>query len=463
VAEQAGEREVVPMRRLNAEDRLMLWPDAIWPQDVGALAVLDGDGLLDGDGRLRIERVRAAIGSRLHLGPRFRQRLYRARRGLGPPLWVDASTFDLADHVRVVALPPPADEARLLAAVERLRRRRLDFARPLWEMCFLPGLADRRVGLFVRMHHAMADGIAAVATLGAFLDAAPVAFGAPPPWVPAPAPTTRELIVDNLRRRADQLGHTLATLARPVATGRRLRAVLPAMRAVFADQATPVTSLHRRVGPDRAFGLVRARLDEVKAVARGHGATVNDILLAVTAGGLRELLHSRGERVDDLPVYVPVTLRPERDRAQARGNQIGQMIVPLPVGVRDPEGRLRRIAAATAVRKARRHPNLGVVLRSPLVRRALVRTLDRHPVSVTTADLPGPPEPLYLAGARILEVFPVLPLIGNVSLGVGALSYAGQFNITVVADRDACPDLEVFTAAAVDELRALTATTGRVG
>jgi diacylglycerol O-acyltransferase len=150
----------MPVERLTAEDQLMLWPDEIWPQEIGALAILDGSSLLDPGGRFRIEAVRDVVAARLHLVPRFRQLLYIPRRGLGGPLWVDAPAFDLSDHVRVVPLPAPGDEAALLLAAEQLRRRRLDRSRPLWQMCFLPGLPENRVGMFVKMHHAIADGIA---------------------------------------------------------------------------------------------------------------------------------------------------------------------------------------------------------------------------------------------------------------------------------------------------------------
>ena len=161
------------MERLTAEDQLMLWPDEIWPQDIGALAVLDGSSLLDADGRFRIEAVREAVAGRLHLVPRFRQLLYVPPRRLGGPLWVDAANFDLGDHVAELRLPAPGDEAQLLRATEQLRRRRLDRSRPLWEMWFLTGLPERRVGLFVRVHHVIADGMAGVATIAKFLDATP--------------------------------------------------------------------------------------------------------------------------------------------------------------------------------------------------------------------------------------------------------------------------------------------------
>jgi hypothetical protein len=135
------------------------------------------------------------------------------------------------------------------------------------------------------------------------------------------------------------------------------------------------------------------------------------------------------------------------------------MMVPLPVGVSDPGQRLARIAAQTRTRKTNRPPSVGVLLRNRMARRILLRLLNRRPVNVTSADLPGPPRPVYLAGARLLEVFPVLPLMGNVSLGVGALSYAGQFNITAIADRDAHPDLDTFVAGMRDELAALSPAT----
>jgi WS/DGAT/MGAT family acyltransferase len=308
--------------------------------------------------------------------------------------------------------------------------------------------------MFVRMHHAMADGMAGVAIMGTFLDAVPDEPAcAPRSWTPAPLPTRRELFADNLRRR----GQAFAVLTRPATVARRMRAAWPALRGVLAAGPEPTTSLNRMVGPDRDLALIRTDLDVVRQIAQTHRATVNDVLLTIAAGGLRALLHGRGEAVEDLTVrvYVPLTLRQPSRRAQARGNLIAQMVVPLPVGVSDPGRRLRQIAAETARRKAGDHPSLGSMFHGRVARWLLLKALARQPVNVTTADLPGPREPRYLAGARLLEVFPVLPLIANVSLGIGALSYAGQFNVMVVADRDAYPDLGVFMAAARHELGAL--------
>jgi WS/DGAT/MGAT family acyltransferase len=446
------------MERLTAEDRLMLWPDQRWPQEIGALAVLDGTSLLDSDSQFRIEAAQRAIEARLHLVPRFRQLLHVPRRGLGGPLWTDAPAFDLADHVRVTRVPAPGDEAALLRVTEQLRRHRLDRSRPQWQMWFLTGLPERRIGLFARTHHAIADGIAGVATLGTFLDATPSAPAGPArTWTPAPAPTARALLAENLHRQAARVGGALSALTRPRTTARQVQDVLSATRGMFSAPPTPRTSLDQVVGPDRSLAVIRGDLDLARQAARRHGAKVNDILLAATAAGLQGLLRSRGEPVENLalPVYVPVTLRQAQHREQARGNLVGQMVVLLPIGEPDSGLRLERIAAEAARQKARSHPNLGTMFRSRLARRALLALLDRHPVSVTTADVPGPPQPLYFAAARVLEVFPVLPLIAKVTLGVGALSYAGQLNITVVADRDAVPDLDTFTAAARSELRAL--------
>jgi diacylglycerol O-acyltransferase / wax synthase len=457
-ADAAGSQEARTMERLTAEDRLMLWPDELWPQEIGMLAILDGTRLLDSDGQFRLAAARRAVEARLHLVPRFRQVLHQPHRGLGGPLWVDDPAFDLANHVRATSLPAPGDEAALLHVAEHLRRQRLDRCRPLWEMWFITGLTEHRIGLLARVHHAVADGIAGVATLGAFLDAAiDTPMGTARPWTPAPLPPARALLADNLRRNAAAVGGVFSALVRPMPTARQVHDMVSATRAIFSAPPTPRTSLDQVVGADRSLAVIRGDLDVVRQVAHRHGAKVNDVVLAVTAAGVRELLRIRGEPVESLtlPVYVPITLRQVQDREQARGNMVGQMVVGLPLGEADPGLRLEQIAAESTRQKASSHPNLGTMFRSRLARRALVVLLHHHPVSVTTADVPGPAQPVYFAGAQLLEVFPVLPLIANVTLGVGALSYAGQLNITVVADPDVVPDLDTFTAAARSELRAL--------
>jgi WS/DGAT/MGAT family acyltransferase len=436
------------MDRLTAQDLMGLWPDELgWPEDIGAVAVLGGAPLLDTDDRLRIDAVREAIARHLPGVPRFRQVLHIPHRGLGGPLWVDAPAFRLEDHVHEVRLPAPAGEAELLDTVENLRARPFDRSRPLWQMWFLTGLPQRRVGLYVRLHHTIADGMAGVATLGALLDAEP-----DPPlppaveWTPTPPATARELLRDNLRRRGRSVRKALGVAAHPVATARRVRRAWPAAMVGILGERAPRTSLNRPIGAHRRFAVIRTRLDAAKQIAHGHGGKVNDVLLAAVAGGLRELLLSRGEPVDGLVLqaFVPVSLHTE-GAGRAQGNRDAVMVVPLPVGEPDPVHRLESIAADTRARKQRtRSPGLNALPIGFLQRAAwrMVARQQRYNVSLT--NVPGPPQPLFLAGAPLLELVPVVPIVGNFTLGVGALSYTGQLSLIAVADRDTCPDVDVF-------------------
>jgi diacylglycerol O-acyltransferase / wax synthase len=448
------------MDRLSAQDLMMLWPEERgWSQDIGALIILDGRQLLDREGRFQIERMREHIQARLQLVPRFRQLLYRPGFGLGWPLWIDAPAVDLAKHVRLLPLPAPADEAQLLVACAELWQRRLDRSQPLWQMWFLPGLPDGRVGLFMRLHHSIADGVAGIAALAAFVDAAP---DPPPvsqaPWTPAAAPSQRELFADNLRRHLREIGRVLSGLAHPAQTVHQIRRGWPAAREAFLEDRAPRTSLNRRIGSHRRYALVRSDLELVKRIAHAYHAKVNDVLMTVVAGGLRELLVGREEPVEGLVLraFVPVSLHTERP-GQARGNLDGGMIVPLPIGEPKDVRRLEMIAAETTLRKTRSRPQGATLFRNVPIQRAALRLVHRQRVMNTyVANVPGPPIPLYLAGAPVLEVFPVVPIMANVSLGVGALSYAGQFNLTAVADRELCPDLEVFVQGVRRSLDALT-------
>jgi diacylglycerol O-acyltransferase len=437
------------LERLTASDLFMLlWDDYGWPNHIGGLAILDGTSLLDRDGHLRIEAVRRQLEPRLDLAPRLRQLLRRPRRGLGWPLWVDAPCFDLADHIGVHPLAAPGDQAQLLRACAELARRRLDPARPLWELWLLPGLPARRVGAFLKLHHVLADGPAGVASFGALLGlTADAPIPVAPPWTPAPIPTTGELLGDNLRRRRRELGRGWSGLAHPGRTLRRAQAAWPAWREVFTEQRAPQTSLNHPVGADRRLAIICGRLDLTKQVAHRHQAKVNDVVLAAVAGGLRQLLARRGEPVDRLVLraMVPISLHQEQP-GRAQGNQPGWMMVPLPLGEPDPVRRLALIAAETAVRTHKARPQAGSgIFRLVAAQRAWYRHFPRQrSVNLVVTNVPGPPAPLYLAGARLLELFPVVPVMGNLTLVVAALSYAGQLNLTAVADRDGCPDLEVF-------------------
>ena len=291
---------VMPMERLTAEDQLMLWPDEIWPQDIGALAVLDGSSLLDPDGRFRIEDVRDAVAGRLHLVPRFRQLLYVPPRRLGGPLWVDAPAFDLTDHVAVLPLPAPGDEAQL-AAHNRAAA------------AATPGPVTPAVGDVVphrtagqtrravradaprhRRRHGRRRHYCEVprrdCERGSCLEASN--------GYRRQCQQRLNSSQDTRRQRRQQLRRRLSSLKHPVTTGRQFLAAWPAMREIIAGRPLPVTSLDRRVGPDRALALIRGKLEPAKEFAHTSDATVNDVLLTVTAGGLRRLLNSRGEPVE---------------------------------------------------------------------------------------------------------------------------------------------------------------------
>jgi WS/DGAT/MGAT family acyltransferase len=441
--------EIRFLERLTASDIfLLLWDDHGWSSDIGGLAIVDGTSLLDRDGRLRIEEVREHIEPRLHQVPRFRQLLYRPRLGMGWPLWVDAPSFDIADHVRVHEVAAPGHEEQLLQACQELASRKLDPVRPLWELWLLPGLQERRVAVYFRLHHAFADGAAALAAFGALLD---LTVDAPPPvapgWAPTPIPTRGELLRDNLRRRREELGRGWSGLTHPGRTLRTARRAWPAWREVLAEKPAPRTSLNRPVGDERRLAIARGRLDLTKQIAHAHQAKVNDVVLAAVAGGLRKLLASRREELQGLVQRAMVTISLHDEQPwEAQGNKPGWMMVPLPLGEPDPVRRLELIAAETAARKRDARPEAGSgIFRFVACQRVWYRLFPRQrSVNLVVTNAPGPPVPLYLAGARVLEVFPMMPTMGNLTLVVGVLSYEGQLNFSAAADRDGCPDVEVF-------------------
>ena len=452
-----------PLERLTPSDlfRRLLWEDYGWSTGIGGVAILDGANLLDARGTVLIDEVRRHLEPKLSSVPRFRQVLHRPQ--LGWPVGVDAAAFDLAEHVRVRPLPEPADEDQLLRVAADLARRPFAPARPPWELWLLPGLPGGRVGAFLRVHHVLADGAAALAAFGTLLDRS--ADTASPParsWPPSPAPTPAQLLRDNVIRRRREFGRALAGPAHPRATIRLARQVLPAWREVLAEAPAPATSLNVPVSADRRFVVVRADLDTTRQVARSHDAKVNDVLLTVVAGGLRELLGSRGEDVRGLVQRAMVTIT-SLPAEHAGGNKPGWMLVPLPLGEPDAVRRLEAITAETTARKRRARPEAGSgIFRFVTGQRVWHRRFPRQrSVNPVVSNVPGP-TPLYLAGARVLERFPTMPTMGNLTLVVAVLSYAGQLTITAVADAQHCADVEAFAQGVRTALDDLTRTLARV-
>jgi len=436
--------------RLSVQDAGFLYLErAGLPQHVAILVVAEAGPLHDRDGRVRLDAVRQELGRRLHQVPRLRQVVLRPPLTQGLPLWVDDAAFDLANHVRVVQLPPPGGERELLALCDQLCLRLLDRARPLWELWLVTGLAEGRVGLVLKLHHALADGLAAVQIAGVLLDASPGARSpAPPPWQPRSVPSGWALVADNLRGRSAALAAALARLRHPGTLTAQARVLAGAWHMVRGGRRhAPSSPVRRPVGGRRRLVLVRARLSVVKQVAHAHHATVNDVLLAGVAGGLRALLLGRGVPVEELTLRasVPVALR-AATAAAALGNQVGLMVVPLPVDEPDAVQRLRHVTRATTERKQR--PDVLAGLR-PVGSLTLLRALNRysrhqHLVDVFVTNVPGPQVPLFMWGARLLEAFPVVQVAGNVTLSTAVLSYDGQLNIGIQSDPDALPDVDIF-------------------
>lgn len=435
--------------RLAPPDLALLWPeDHGWPQDIGLIAILEASALGAGDVGADEERLLRHLGERLPLLPeRFAKLLVRPPFGLGLPYWVDAPVMDVRRHLGVVVLDPPGDEDQLLATCERLRRERFADGAPLWRLTLLTGLADGRSALFLNAHHCLVDGASGIAALAAFVHEVPVAEVRG--RTPMRPPTSLELFIDAAARHLVTCRRVLRLLADVPEVRRRIAANRNMLRHLRDSGAVAMTSVNSALGSGRRMAVVRGELEEYRQIGRTFGATVNDALLAVVAGGFRDLLAARDELADAMVfrVVVPVSLHATSDGAT--GNNDGGMLLPLPVDEPDAAARLALIARASAERK-----RSGVMpgatsglFRVPLLQRLMIRLAARQRMSNGyVANVRGPSIALSFAGARIERVFPVVPLLGNTTIGVGALSYDGQFNITAVVDEDACPDLDIFMA-----------------
>jgi diacylglycerol O-acyltransferase / wax synthase len=425
------------------------------PMNVAALAILEGRVLLDASGQLALAAIRARIEQRLHLAPRLRQRLYRPGFGFGAPVWVDDASFDISRHVRTRPVPAGGEETLLAACVE-LNDRPFDHAHPLWEIWLLTGASAGHVPMLIRFHHVLADGTAALLLLGTLFDSAPDApEQESPPWTARPIPARSELLGDALRRSTTGIRRGVRKIGHPRRTLAPVRTLFRQGLQLAREGRAPRTSFNRPVGRQHRVLLVRAGLDQAKQAAHAHHATVNDVVLCAIAGGARALLAGRGElhRPLVLKVSVAASVRAPGSASQP-GNLVGILLVPVPVGEEDPIRRLEQIARATAERK--RLPPYQPAAR--FLQRWMIRAMNRQRrINLLASNLPGPPQPLYFAGAKILEVFQIGVVQGNVAVQVGALSYAGQLNFDIVADANLVPDLIAFANGMTQDLERLGA------
>jgi diacylglycerol O-acyltransferase / wax synthase len=434
--------------RLSLVDRMFLEDESpAWPCHFGGLAVVDGAALLDPSGQLRLRDTMDRLDRRLARVPELRRRLCLPGPLRGGPLWVDDPQFAIERHVHQAQVAAPGGDAELLDAAARLYAGLLDRGRPLWELWFLTGLSEGRIGVLLKLHHAMADGMAAVALMGSLFDIGPDAPDpVSAPWLPDPIPSGWSLLANNFTSMVRAVGRGVATLAHPHRVSSGAGVFVQVARRIVGQKASPRTSLNQVVRAGRRVRFLRLELAAVKAAAHAHGGKVNDVVLDLWSGGLRQLLVSRGERVGgvDLITALAVSMRSTTE-AGTIDNRAGTVVLPLPVGEADAQHRLDLIVRTTRQTKASQLPAAIMAVLAGLSATPIGRYLNVHQraTNVIVTNVAGPPVPMYILGARILEVLPIVQLVGNIGLTLCAFSYAGQFSLVVTADADGFPDLDV--------------------
>jgi WS/DGAT/MGAT family acyltransferase len=423
------------------------------PMHLGATLVFETGPFASAGGSLDVRRLRHHVAARLDRAPRLRQRLARTPLE-GRMLWVDDERFDLEAHFRSRRLGWRAGERAWKEMVGEVLARPLDLGRPLWELWTLEGSGADRFTIVLKMHHCMADGAAGLAQLCALLDVTAAPRTEPiAPWTARPAPTPFELLIQDLSAPARR-AQTALTLA--AAFSRAPRETWTAVcdgATALAETASALlrparkTPFNHAIGPERRFEWLTMSVDEIRAVQRHFGATLNDVVLATVTGALRRYLSRRGtEDAGELRVAVPVSMR---DAASPLANQTSFWLLALPVEEPDPAKRIAAVQSATMClkRSARARGLYGLFqLADDMAPAALgvgVRALERlRPFNLVVTNVPGPGIPLYLDGARLLAAYPSVPLFETQGLGIALLSYDGRLHWGFLADPSVVPDLE---------------------
>ena len=416
----------------------------------------------------------AAVSSRLHLVPRYRQRLHGAPAGVSTPTWVDDPHFLIEFHVRHTALPRPGNDAQLALLAGRVFSQRLDRSRPLWELWLVEGLEDGRFALLSKTHHCLVDGISGVDIATVLFDAEPHPDSPPAPdepWHPRPLPTTLETLAMAV---ADAVGQPLGAarsaatrVVRPVDLLGDVRAAIGGLAALAAVtlRPAPPSIYNVDIGPHRRFTWVHASLDDVKFVKNTLGGTVNDVVLAAVTGMLRRHLIRRGEDVNDLELVamVPVSVRTDLERG-ALGNRVSTMFAPLPVHLPDARARLLHIREEMRELKesgqavgAEMLTRIGGLAPPTLLAQAARLAASPRTFNLTVTNVPGPQVPLYCVGRQLIDLVPMVPLAPEHALGVAIMSYHGRICFGLVADWDVLADLDEVAQDLAAELEALVA------
>lgn len=446
--------------RLRQSDNMfLLLENPCVHMHVGATQIFDAGPLQTPQGGVDVDRIRRYVESRLHLIPRYRQRLEWTPLE-NQPVWVDDERFNLFYHVRHTRLPPPGDERLLKRVVGRLMSQQLDLHKPLWELWVIEGIEGNRVAVVNKTHHCMIDGIAGSDLIATLLTTEPTdKIELPRKWIPRPAPSRGALLRDAALRRLTlpvEIMRNAGRLIRDENHARhdlneRLRAVGQMLRAGLQNASN--TPFNQSIGPYWRFDWMPTPLDAVREVKASLGGTVNDVVLATVAGAVRHFLQeSRHVKVDDLDfrVMAPVSMRTQAQRGEL-GNRVSAWTVPLPLDTQDPRRRLQRITEITDGLKdsklalgadtlSEASEWLGTGLLSAGARLAQWG----RPFNMVVTNVPGPPFPLYLLGARMQEAYPMVPLFTNLATGIALFSYAGTLYWGVMADWDLIPDLHDF-------------------
>ena len=463
--------------RLSALDASFLYlEEASTPMHVGAVSIFrrPKDGF-------DYDRLVELIEQRIALVPRYRQKVRHVPGNLARPVWVDDPDFDVAYHVRRSALPKPGSDDQLTELVARLMSRPLDHARPLWEMYLVEGLARGRTAVLTKTHQAMVDGISAIDIGQVILDvSAEPRMAAEELWMPRNEPTDLDLVcgavaeaiarpgvvVDNVRAAAGDAVATVGKLAGAAAQ-------LLSMARTASRGTAPETPLNVPISTQRRYAIARTQLEDYRKIRSAHGCTVNDVVLSVVAGALRTWLLSRGEPVtssSSMRAMVPMSVRGQADVPSSTttgslGNRVSSFLVDLPVGEPSPVVRLHQVAHAMRESTAgTRHVGADTLVRiggfAPPTLHALgaraASGFSKRIFNLVVTNVPGPQFPLYAAGARMLELFPVVPLAKGQALSIGLTSYDGGVYYGLNGDRDAMPDVDVLAGMvheSLDELR----------
>ena len=418
-----------------------------------------------------------AIERRLGLVPRYRQRLAFVPLGQGRPKWVDDPHLNLRYHVRSTALPAPGSEQQLKALAGRVFAQALDRDKPLWEIWLVEGLEGDRFAMLSKTHHALVDGISGVDIMSVLFDtspdpAAPTDTGER--WLPRPLPSPVQLLGEALMERATIPAELVRSVRsvfrgpRRVVEGLRDAAVGVGAMAWAGLNPAPSSPYNKSIGPHRRYTWVRANLADIKAIKNELGGTVNDVVLATVAGALGKHLRRRGHSTDglELKAMVPVSVRADVESG-ALGNRVAAMMAPLPVWCQDAVARLDIVREELKGLKSGGQAVGAQVLTElsgfapATVMGQASRLMSRQRFfNVVVTNVPGPQQPLFLAGRRMIDPFPMVPLAKNQGLGIALLSYAGRINFGLVGDYDVMYDLDDFADDIEDSLAELAAEAG---